>query len=111
MKKAFALILPALLMTAVVSEAAVYKGQREFHKKCKQCHDNGQEIAATYKRSTWKKMFKKKGEGLAEVHLNSEKAKPSWKYFESKRYKKYSRHLKDFMIEYAKDSGNVPACN
>ena len=111
MKKVFALILPAILTTCAVSEAAVYKGQREFHKQCKKCHDNGQEIAATYKKKSWNKMMKNKGEGLAEIHLNNEKAKDSWKYFKSSKYKKNAKHLEDFMVEYAKDSGNVPACN
>ena len=111
MKKIFALALPALLLTATMCDAAVYKGQREFHKKCKKCHENGQEVAETYTRHEWKKMMKNKGEGLAEIHLNSEKAKKSWSYFKSHKYQKNARHLKDFMVEYAKDSGNVPACN
>ena len=29
----------------------------------------------------------------------------------SNKYTKKSKHLKQFVIEYAKDSGNVPACN
>ena len=111
MKKVFALMLPVLLLTVTVCDAAVYKGQREFHKRCKKCHDNGQEIAGMYKRSAWKKLMKDKGAGLAELHLNNEKAKKSWSYFESKKYQKNAKHLKDFMLEYAKDSGNVPACN
>ncbi|MBD3800694.1 MAG: cytochrome C [Campylobacterales bacterium] len=98
-------------MTGVVSEAAVYKGEREFHKQCKVCHDDGQDIASTFKRRTWKKMMQNSGEGLAELHLNNEKAKKSWKYFKSKKFQKNSKHLKDFMVEYAKESGNVPACN
>jgi mono/diheme cytochrome c family protein len=111
MKKVVFPVLLAALMTGVVSEAAVYKGQREFHKQCKACHDDGQDIASTFKRRTWKKMMKNSGEGLAELHLNNEKAKKSWKYFKSKKFQKNSKHLKDFMVEYAKDSGNVPACN
>ncbi|MEJ2468585.1 MAG: cytochrome C [Campylobacterales bacterium] len=111
MKKVVFPILLAVLATGVVSEAAVYKGQREFHKKCKKCHSDGQEVAAAFKRRTWKKMMKNKGEGLAELHLNNEEAKKSWKYFKSKKFQRHSKHLKDFMIEYAKDSGNVPACN
>ena len=111
MKKVVFTVLLAAFATGVVSEAAVYKGQREFHKQCKKCHDDGQEIASLYKRKTWKKMLAKKGEGLAELHFNNEKAKDSWKYFKSKKFQKNSRHLKDFMVEYAKDSGNVPACN
>lgn len=111
MRRGFLTVLAAVVLVALSAEAATYKGQREFHKKCKKCHDNGQEIAATYKKREWKKLFKKKGEGLAELHIKNKDAKDSVKYFESKRYKKYSRHLKDFMVEYAKDSGNVPACN
>ena len=59
MKKVIAVILPALLATAAVSEAAVYKGQREFHKQCKQCHDNGQEIASSAQRN-WSCAAKRK---------------------------------------------------
>lgn len=101
----------AVALGSVSAQAAVYKGQKEFHKKCKKCHRDGQDIASSYKRKTWKKLMKNKGEGLAELHLENDKAKGSWKYFESKKYQKKSKHIKDFMIEYAKDSGNVPACN
>jgi hypothetical protein len=59
----------------------------------------------------WKKWMKKKGKGLADIHLKSKKAKKSHKYFKSKTYTKKSKHLKQFLVEYAKDSGNVPACN
>ena len=61
----------------------------------------------------WKKLLNKKNKGalLAKLHLENKKAKKSWKYFDSKKYRKRARHLRDFMVEYAKDSGNVPACN
>ena len=55
--------------------------------------------------------MKKKGKPLAKLHLKKKSAKKSWKYFKSKKYTKKSKHLKQFVIEYAKDSGNVPACN
>lgn len=111
MRRGFLTVLIVVVMAALSSEAATYKGQREFHKNCKKCHDNGQEIAAMYKKREWKKLFKNKGEALAELHLNSKDAKEAKKYFESSKYKKNARHLEDFMVEYAKDSGNVPACN
>jgi hypothetical protein len=95
----------------LTSEARVYKGQKEYIKKCKKCHNNGQEIAYSKKRRNWKKMMKNKGELLAKVHLKSRKAKGSWRYFKSSKYKKKSKHLKDFFMEYARDSGNVPACD
>lgn len=91
--------------------AAVYKGQREYAKKCRDCHKNGQKIAATYKKLEWNKLFRDKGQGLAEAHLNDSEAKESWKYFKSKNFSKKAKHLQDFMLEYAKDSGNVPACD
>ncbi len=90
--------------------AAVYKGQKVFVKQCADCHD-GQEFVASKKMKQWKKLMKKKGKPLAKLHLKDIRAEDSWKYFKSKKYTKKSKHLKQFLVEYAKDSGNVPACN
>ena len=100
------LFIPAL-------EAAVYKGQKAYVKKCRKCHGGGQKVAASKRMKEWKKLLNKKNKGikLATLHLEDKKAKKSWKYFDSKKYRKRARHLRDFMVEYAKDSGNVPACN
>lgn len=91
--------------------AAVYKGQRIFVKQCVECHKDRQAFIAEKKRREWKKLFKKKGKPLADIHLNNKEAKKSWKYFKSKKFVRKQRHLKQFLMEYAKDSGNVPACN
>ncbi len=55
----------------------------------------------------------KKGQKLAEIHLDSSdpKAKKSQRYFKGRKFTKKAKHLKQFLMEYAKDSGNVPACN
>ncbi|MGB5965579.1 MAG: cytochrome C [Sulfurimonadaceae bacterium] len=111
MKKIVISLLALTVLGLGSAEAAVYKGQKVYIKKCRKCHGGGLEVAASKKKRTWKKLLEKKGEGLAQVHLDNEKAKKSWKYFESKKFKKRAKHLKDFMVEYAKDSGNVPACN
>jgi len=111
MNKLFFSFVAIIFLTLGLSQAAVYKGQKEYVKKCRKCHNNGQELAASKKMREWKKLLKKKGKGLAQLHLNDKHAKKSWKYFKSKKYAKRSKHLKDFMVEYAKDSGNVPACN
>ncbi len=111
MKKILFFVLFLTIFTLSSSDAAIYKGQRVFIKKCLKCHDSGQNFVAQYKMKKWKKLMKKKGKGLAEIHLKSKKAKKSWKYFKSKKYAKKSKHLKQFLVEYAKDSGNVPACN
>lgn len=111
MNKFLFTLLSISILTLGLSEAAVYKGQKVYVKKCRKCHGGGQEVAASKKKKAWKKLMKNKGQGLADIHMESKKAKKSWKYFESKKYRKRARHLKDFLLEYAKDSGNVPACN
>jgi hypothetical protein len=47
------------------------------------------------------------------VHLNTGDAqkRDSYDYFKNGRVEKNSNHLLQFLIEYSKDSGNVPACN
>ena len=104
-------ILSLLFIPAL--EAAVYKGQKAYVKKCRKCHGGGQAMAASKRMKKWKKLLNKKNKGaqLSKIHLDSKKAKKSHGYFDSKKYRKSARHLRDFMVEYAKDSGNVPACN
>lgn len=111
--KPFALMITLSLLCIPALEAAVYKGQKEYVKKCRKCHGGGQKIAADKRMKEWKNLLNKKnkGAGLAQIHIDSKKAKKSWKYFQSKKYRKRARHLRDFMVEYARDSGNVPACN
>ncbi len=113
MKFSFSLVFVLSLLFVPALEAAVYKGQKAYVKKCRKCHGGGQKIAASKRMKEWKQLLNKKQKGaeLAKIHLENPKAKKSHKYFESKKYRKNARHLRDFMIEYAKDSGNVPACN
>jgi len=111
MVKFLFIILSVTLFSLSTADAAIYKGQRIFTKKCLKCHKSGQNFVAKYKKKEWKKWMDDKGKPLAELHLKSKKAKKSWKYFKSKKYTKKSKHLKQFLVEYAKDSGNIPACN
>lgn len=101
----------SFLLAASVLSAATYKGQKVYIESCKECHGGGQELAASKKMSTWEKFMDKKGEKLADIHMSSKKAQASWGYFESRKFTKDSKHLEDFLVEYARDSGNVPACN
>ena len=113
MSKLFLFLFSIFILTSLSSPAAVYKGQRIFVKKCVKCHKAGQQFVASKKKKEWKKLMKKKGKKLALIHLKSKnpKAQKAKKYFKSKRYYKKAKHLKQFLMEYAKDSGNVPACN
>jgi cytochrome c5 len=91
-------------------DAASYKGQKEYLRKCRECHGGGQAVANSKTVAQWSTLLESGGKGLADLHVKNEKAKDSVEYFTG-RYKKSYKDLKDFMVEYAKDSGNVPACN
>lgn len=103
-------VVAAILMVSNM-EAATYKGQKIYIESCKECHGGGQELAGSKTQRNWGKLLDKKGEKLADIHLNSKKAQASWSYFTDKSFTKGARHLEDFLVEYASDSGNVPACN
>lgn len=94
-------------------DAALYKGQREFVKRCTKCHKHGQAFIATKTQKDWKGYMKNSGEKLAEIHLalpdNAEEK--LHEYFSGETFSRNSTHLKQFLVEYAKDSGNVPACD
>ncbi len=109
-KYIFVFILTLFFVTSPVN-AAIYKGHKVFTRVCTKCHQTGQYFIAKKTIYQWKKLMKKKGLPLSKLHLKKSKAKKSWKYFKSKKYKKKTKHLKQFLVEYAKDSGNVPACN
>ena len=111
MKKFSLICLSVSLLTVSVLDAAVYKGQREYVKRCRACHGDGQKFLHSRESMEWERLMKNNGKRLAEIHLDSEEAKKSWEYFKDSRYKQKAKHLKEFMIEYAEDSGNVPACN
>jgi len=110
MKKFMLLFVVFSFFTVANMEAAAYKGQRVYAKNCVSCHGK-QKFIASKTQAQWGVTLQNKGENLAMLHLKSQKAKESWKYFKSKKYTKKVRHLKDFLVEYAKDSGKVPACN
>jgi len=90
---------------------AVYKGQEVFKKECVSCHPTGQTFVKEKDIDAWKELMKNKGKLLADLHLKDSEAEESWEYFQSSKYSKKSKHLMHFLVEYAKDSGNVPACN
>lgn len=106
-------ILIAFFAAALISSlhAATYKGQKIYIDQCKDCHGGGQELAGAKVTRTWEKIMDNKGQKLADIHLSSKKAEASHEYFESKKFTKDAKHIADFLEEYARDSGNVPACN
>ena len=110
MKKTLTIFLILSFLITNIFGASAYRGQREFSKKCVKCHGQQDFVRGKTKRQ-WKRYFSKKGKKLIDIHLKSEKAKKSHKYFKSRRFKKKARHIKKFLMEYAKDSGRAPVCN
>ncbi|WP_345977806.1 cytochrome C [Sulfurimonas sp. HSL3-7] len=92
------------------SDAAIYKGRIAYVEDCQSCHQRGDELLSSRTKSEWQTLMRDQGNGLAKRHLLSKDSIKSWAYFESPIYIKKSRHLKDFLTEYAKDSGNILAC-
>jgi hypothetical protein len=111
MKKFIFIVLSLTVVTLSSSSAAIYKGQNVFSKHCLVCHTNGQATVSSKTKSEWSALLADDGSELSKIHFTNKKAQSSWKYFYSASYKKRVKHLKDFLIEYAKDSGNIPACN
>lgn len=117
MKKTNLILSAVLLLTAVSTQAALYKGQRIYSKVCIKCHTGGESFVGEKTQFEWEGYMENRGEKLANTHLESDKFKEEKnykkykKYFESKKFKKKAKHLKEFLMEYASDSGNVAACS
>ncbi len=86
--------------------ADIKKGQKAYLKQCKKCHGNGTKGAAMKTQDEWEAAFANDGAGFKAWH----KGTKGEKYANSKKFKKYAIHLKDFLYEYGSDSGNVPSC-
>ena len=99
-----------IFATSMLS-AAIYKGHRIYVKECGSCHTNKEGFLKTKTASQWESLMKNKGKPLKEIHIKDAKAKKSLKYFNSAKYTKKSKHLKEFLMEYAKDKDKVPAFN
>jgi hypothetical protein len=105
--------LSALIVLLLVStlHARADKGQKIYMNTCKECHKNGQAMCKSQNMREWKKVMSDNGQKLVTIHTSSKKAQASWLYFKSAGFSKDSKHLRDFLTTYAKDSGNIPACD
>jgi tRNA G10 N-methylase Trm11 len=109
--KKFASILFAIAigMTTLTSSAFadVAKGQKFYLKFMKDSLNmNGAKFASLHSQDEWEEMFEN-GKFEEEFGAKSEALK---KFFEGDKWQKMKNDIKDFAIEYANDSGNVPSC-
>lgn len=113
MKKILALLLSVFVMVGMVStfaSADVVKGQKLFIKKMKKGTGmTGGDFAKKHTQSEWKELFANDGEKFISKYA-AEFPKVE-KLLNGKKFKtKYMKHISDFLINYASDSGNVPSC-
>ena len=98
----------SLIILSSSLHASIYKGQRYYQKKCTICHGKALEFVNDKTSSRWKSYLADKGNILYFLHKNSEDATSSMEYFDSTKYRKNLKHLRDFFLEYASDTGNIP---
>ena len=111
MQRLFLFVLLLVAFSTSSLFAAIYKGHRVYVHECSKCHTDKQAFVKNKTAQEWGKLMNNHGEPLKQLHLKNKKAKSSWGYFNGAKYTKKSKHLKEFLIEYAKDSGKVPAFN
>lgn len=90
---------------AVTATASVELGRSRYLTNCSACHGNGQKGAHLGTQDEWKNRFESEGKGLVQIHRDGKAP-----YFGSETFKKDLPHLRDFLVEYASDSGNAPGC-
>jgi cytochrome c553 len=96
----------SLLTLGTTANADVKKGQKLYLKKCKKCHGNGTKGAAMKTQDEWEEAFADDAEQMKEWH----KGTKAEKFIDGEKFQKMAPDLKDFLIEYGSDSGNVPSC-
>jgi len=113
MKKLLSILLASFLLVGVISSSAfadATKGQKYYLKFFKKKTGlNGAKFATKHSQDEWKAYFANDAEKfIAEFSKTYPKME---KFLSSDKFQsKYSKHIADFCIEYANDSGNVPSC-
>ena len=107
--KSFIIMMTVVLLGASSLYADAAKGQKVYLKKFKSQFDmNGAKFAATHSQDEWEELFEDDAEGfIKEFSERYPKAAP---YLSNPKTLKKIMLIKDFVIEYANDSGNVPSC-
>lgn len=112
MKKILGMAFAILVMLGAISTFAFAdpaKGQRYYLKFMKETTGiNGAEFSAEHTQAEWAELFD--GEAVKFIEDYSKKYPNAADFLKGKKFKKVMPHIKDFLIYYAKDSGNVPAC-
>ncbi len=106
------ILLISVLLGSISSSALmadVKKGQKFYLKTFKSKFKmNGVKFATLHTQDEWRALFENEGEAFKKEF--SERFPKSKKTLSNPKVWKKLQHVKDFAIEYASDSGNVPSC-
>ena len=112
MKKIIGLLVSAFLVVGLMSTSALAdaaKGQKYYLKYMKEGSGmNGAKFATMHTQAEWKALFDGKGEKF--VAEMSKKFPGLESFLKGDKFEKFMPDIKDFCIEFASDSGNVPSC-
>ena len=112
MKNVIRVLLISLLLGSFGSSvlvADIKKGQKYYLKTFKSKFKmNGVKFATLHTQEEWRALFENQGEGF--IKEFSERYPKSQKLLNNPKTWKKLQHVRDFAIEYANDSGNVPSC-
>jgi hypothetical protein len=113
MRKLLSMLLVAAFAMTLANTAAmadVKKGQKYYLKIFKKkLGMNGTKFAALHTVAEWNELFANDTAGFIK-EMTAINPKIS-KFLNGKKWKsKYAPHIKDFVTEYANDTGNVPSC-
>jgi len=107
MKKILIFLVIALLSTSAFANPKI--GQRFYLKYLKEDFGySGKELADQHIQAEWKKIFENDGKEFITTY--SKKHPKAAEFLNSEKFKKIQEHIKDFVIEYASDSGKIPSC-
>ena len=97
-------------LTLSVAQADINKGKKYYLKSLKAKFDNmnGTRFAALHTQDEWEELFEENGKQFI-IKYSSTYPKAA-KFLQNPKNWKKLQHIRDFAIEYANDSGNVPSC-
>ncbi len=83
-------------------------GQKYYLKNCSGCHGAGNRGGGLAKSYEWKEYFQNDAKLILFFHEEEPKA---LKYLKTDKFKKQSKKMMKFLIEFSSDSPNIPSCN
>ncbi|MDA3945892.1 MAG: hypothetical protein PF439_04330 [Helicobacteraceae bacterium] len=107
MKRLIVMVVVLLLTSSVMAD--VNKGKRYYMKNFKQKFKmDGLEFVQLHTQDEWTLLFENEGRGFI---IEFSKKYPKYEsYLSNPKTWKKLQHVRDFAIEYASDSGNIPSC-